>query len=102
MLDVWIVVEPIPGRKKANDKTALVRLPSAPNAPRHFELQGAAFQRAKAASALSAAESSARTAASSSTSKRSRKAAAVEGEQIRPSAQAACARTSGSESESAE
>ncbi|HEU4629136.1 MAG TPA: recombinase family protein [Gemmatimonadaceae bacterium] len=100
VLDVLIVVEPIPGMKRANHKTALVRLRSAPNAPRHFELEGAR-QRSVAASDTSAAARSSRTAASGSTSRRSRRAAAAATEPSRPSAQAACDRTSGSSSDSA-
>lgn len=96
VVDVLIVVEPIPGMRRANRKTALVRLRSAPNAPRHFELEtGQGTTKVS-----SAAASSARTTTSSSASKRARRAAAAAGEPILPSAQAECARTSGSGSDS--
>lgn len=102
VLDVLIVVEPILGMKRANHKTALVRLRSAPNAPRHFELSTGRAQRpVGAGAASSAAESAARTTSSGSSSKRSRRAAAEAGPPSRPSAQAACDRTSGSSSDSA-
>ncbi len=38
VLDVQIVVEPIEGMKKANEKTAIVTLRSDPNASRYFGL----------------------------------------------------------------
>lgn len=101
VLDVLIVVEPIPGMKRANRKTALVRLRSAPDAPRHFELATGNAQRADRTKASSAEPSSARTPASDSASTRSRRAAAAAAPPTRPSAQAACDRTSGSSSESA-
>ena len=99
VLDLMIVTEPIPGMKRANRKTALVRLRNAPNAPRHFELASGS-QLVRDAS-RSPESSSSRTAGSSSESKRSRKAAAAAGEPILPSAQAEWERTSGSASESA-
>ena len=93
VVDVLIVVEPIPGMRRANRKTALVRLRSAPNAPRHFELE--------TGQGTTKASSSARTATSPSSSKRARRAAAAAGEPILPKAHAECARTSGSGSDSA-
>jgi DNA invertase Pin-like site-specific DNA recombinase len=99
VLDVLIVVEPFPGMKRANRKTALVRLRTAPDTPHYFDLGGAVGQGTPRAS--SAARSSSKTAASGSTAKRSRSAAAAAGEASRPSAQAACARTSGSGSKRA-
>jgi hypothetical protein len=36
VLDVLIAVEPTPGMKKANEKTVIVTLRSAPDAPRYF------------------------------------------------------------------
>jgi hypothetical protein len=38
ILDVLIVVEPIPGMKRANHETALVTPRTAPDAPRHFPI----------------------------------------------------------------
>lgn len=101
VLDVLIVVEPIEGMKRANQKTALVRLRTAPNAPLTFELSTGLAQRSSAATASSAAHSADRTRSSGSTARRSRSAADAVGPRKRPIAQQACSRTSGSSSESA-
>ena len=102
VLDVVIAVEPIPSKKKANCKTAQVTLRSDPNAPKYLEF---ATQEDKAA------ETSSRTHGSSSTARRRAKPADTDvmssseisdPEAICPSAQAACPRTSGSESSSAD
>jgi hypothetical protein len=84
VLDVLIVVEPIPGMRRANQKTALVRLRSAPNAPRHFESSTGRAQRPVAATASSAEPNSARTPSSGSTSRRSRRAATAAGPPAAP------------------
>ena len=66
VLDVLVVVEPIPGMKRANYKTAIVTLRTAPDTPLHFDISGALAQRvaAGASKVASAAPSSARTAGS--------------------------------------
>ena len=94
--DIWIVVEPIPGKRRANKKTAIVSLRTAPNAPVHFKLDGA--QRSNTAMAASSSRS---TEASDSEAARARKESSASGVPILPSAQAACPRTSGSGSASA-
>lgn len=100
VLDVWIAVEPIPGKKRANNKTAIVTLQTTPTNLRHFPI-GRQHD--------SASEISSRTQSSSSTKKRRRSSSATRvadasghslEETIRPSAQAACPRTSGSSSSS--
>jgi hypothetical protein len=97
LLDYWvlsvaIVVEPIPGKKRANKKTAVVNLRSAPEVPLYFTF---------AEPALRASSSSSRTQGSSSTSSRPASACVAPAETILPSAQAECPRTSGSSSHSA-
>jgi hypothetical protein len=101
VLDVMIVVEPIPGMKRANNKSAIITLRSAPDAPKHLSV-GRHLE--------SASESSSRTHSSSSMSSREVSTAPISeitfgGEPsldaICPSAQAECPRTSGSSSESA-
>ena len=102
--DVVIVVEPIPKMKKANYKTAIVTLQSAPGMPLHFDISGVMAQRVSggaASSAARAARTSSRTAGSSSAAKRSRRATPAGEPPTRPSAHAACDRTSGSSSASA-
>ena len=96
VLDVLVVVEPIPGKRRANQKTALVYLRNAPNTPLQFDL--GADQPSKCASD---ARMASRTDSSASSSKRSRKRAAATQPPTPPSAQAACARASGSSSSSA-
>ena len=101
VLGVLVVVEPIPGMKRANHKSAVVTLRSDPHAPKHF-LVGS--------QPVSASESSSRTQASSSKKRRDTKSApmseATSGgdpspDAILPSAQAACPRISGSSSANA-
>jgi hypothetical protein len=94
--DVLIVVEPIAGKKRANRKTAVVTLCTAPNAPRHFALGG--DQPPRAASAVRTASA---TEVSASATSRARSGATVAGEPILPNAHAACSRTSGSSCSSA-
>jgi hypothetical protein len=98
LLDYWvynvqIVVEPIPGMKRANQKYAVVTLRSAPNDPRFFALDG---QGARAAA------SSALTASSDSTDALDTNASLASAEPTRRSAQAACTRTNASGSKSAD
>src|SRR5207244_2811229 len=85
VLDMLIVVEPIPGMKRANHKTALVRLRSAPNAPLRFELGSGSAQRSREARSSRAEPSSARTSSLGSASSRARRAAAETGTPRRPS-----------------
>lgn len=92
VLDVLISVEPIEGRKRANQKTAIVTLRSAPDAPRYFT-----FDRSRS----SAASTSATTDDSRSVANEASSAATAPDEPISPNAQAACPRTNGSGSESA-
>jgi hypothetical protein len=61
VIDVLIVVEPVPGKRKANHRIRVVTLRTAPNAPVHFELGGV-----QPPSPESAARGSASTAASDS------------------------------------
>jgi len=91
VLGVLIVVEPIPGMKRANRKWAIVTLRSAPDAPRHFALGD---------NGSSASSISSRTQGSSSTSSRPRNACVEPSDAILPSAQAACPRITDSESQS--
>ena len=93
VLDVLISVEPIEGRKRANQKTAIVTLRSAPDAPRYFT-----FERSRS----SATSTSSSTNGSRSLGAEASSAADASGEPISPSAHAACPRTNGSGSESAE
>lgn len=92
VLDVLIAVDPIPGMKKANEKTAIVTLRSAPDAPRHFTI----------GEASSARPSSSGTNGSASDEKAPAKAALASDASTLPSAQAACARTNGAGSDSAD
>lgn len=106
VLDVVVVVEPIPGMRRANHKTAIITLRTAPDAPLHFDISGPPAQRvtaraSEASRAANAVPSCSITAGSSSRAKRPRRAAPAAGPPTRPSAQAACARTSGSSSASA-
>lgn len=94
---VWIVTERIPGKRRANHKTAVVVLRTSPTEPHHFALRDSDL-----AAADVAAESSARTPGSSSTATRSRSASSAAGVAILPSAQAACPLTIGSSSDSAQ
>ncbi|ODT04187.1 MAG: hypothetical protein ABS52_05920 [Gemmatimonadetes bacterium SCN 70-22] len=94
--DVLIVVEPVPGMKRANHKTAVVTLRTAPNAPAYFELGGS-----QPPSRETAAFSSSSTQASDSAEARARSGSSASAEPIAPNAHAACPRTSGSSSESA-
>jgi hypothetical protein len=90
--DVLIAVDTIPGMKKANEKTAIVTLRSAPDAPRYFTISDAS----------SARSSSSRVNGSASEATARSNASLASAESTRPSAQAACARTNGSVSDSAE
>ena len=98
LLDAWIdgllvVVEPVLGMPRANFKTAIVDLSTAPGLPKHFELQtGRGTLRS---SAPTIAE---RTAPSSSRGARS--AANATDVPMAPSAHATCERTSDSSSSS--
>lgn len=75
VLEVLMVVEPIPGMKRANVKTALVWLRSDPEIPRRLELG----QRCASADLTSA-----RTEASVSDAEAARSASSAPGEPIRP------------------
>jgi hypothetical protein len=92
VLDVLIAVEPTPGMKKANEKTAIVTLRTAPDAPRYFTIGDPS----------SARPTSSRTHGSASDRDARSKACLASDESTRPRAQAACARTNGSGSESAD
>jgi hypothetical protein len=46
--DVLVVVEPIPGMRRANHETAVITLPTAPDAPQHFDISGPLAQRVSA------------------------------------------------------
>jgi hypothetical protein len=87
LLDLLIVVQPVPGKKRLNVKSALARLASIPGSPRHVQL---------GSSGSSARRTSSRTKASSSAAKLSMSAAEASGEPTLPSAHATCALTSGS------
>ena len=91
VLDILIVVEPIPGKKRANEKSAIVTLATAPDTPRYFEL----------GPPCSARSNSSRTDSSTSSTKASSKATKASGDAMRPSAHAECPRTSGLGSDSA-
>jgi hypothetical protein len=93
--DVLIVVQRVPGKKRANQKTAIVTLRAAPNAPKYFALGGQPGSRSKA---LATAPS---TDGLDSIDHLARSASIAPGEPISPNAQAACSRTSGSSSDSA-
>ena len=86
-----IAVDPIPGMKKANAKTAIVTLRSAPDAPRYFTIGDTS----------SARPTSSRTDGSASDRDARSNASLASDESTLPSAQAACARTSGSGSDRA-
>lgn len=101
VLDVWIVVDPIPGLKRANQKTAVVTLAAAPNLVKPLPVG----RQLESASVISS-----RTQGSSSLTSRRRRLEPIEAitsagqsipEAILPSAQAACPRTSASGSSSA-
>jgi hypothetical protein len=92
VLDVWIAAERIPGKRRANHKTGIVTLRTAPTMPQAFAL---------GRQLSTADEISARTDASVSEARLARSAASASSEPMRPSAQAACSRTSGEESASA-
>lgn len=94
--DVTLVVEPVPGMKRANNKTALVALRTNPHAPRSVGLASG-----YAGNVAMAARSSDKTHSSRSMSARSRSGASPSGEPILPSAQAAWPLISGSSSDSA-
>lgn len=96
VLDVLIVVKPVPGKRRANRKVALVTLRTAPNAPLDFDLG-----LVQPSDAPRAPRNSRRTSDSVSTAARARSASSAAGEPIRPSAHATCARTSGSGSSKA-
>lgn len=98
LLDYWvyhveIVVEPIPGMKRANEKSAVVVLRTAPYDPKFFALNG---------QGPSAAAISDLTDSSDSADNLDDNAPLASVEPTRPSAQAACPRTNGSGSESAD
>jgi hypothetical protein len=99
ILDYWvyaiyIAVEPVPGMKRANQKTAVVVLRTDPFAPLHFELPAAdRVRRSKAA------RSAASTSASVSMANRASRALSADASPERPSDSAACDRTSGSASD---
>ncbi len=89
------MVEPIEGMKRANNKSALVTLRSAPDAPKYFSV---------GRQLPSASESSSRTHSSPSTKSRPTSTSPISDttpggvsapEAILPSAHAACPRTSG-------
>lgn len=97
LLDYWvyhveIVVEPEPGKVRPSRRYAIVTLRTAPKDPRFFALNG---------QEASASVSSDLTDASDSTASLDETAALASAEPILPSAHAACARTSGSGSDSA-
>lgn len=97
LLDYWvynvqIVVEPIPGMKRANEKFAVVTLRSAPNDPLFFAIGD---------QSPSAATNSDLTESSDSDDNLDASASNASSVPILPSAQAACPRTNDSESESA-
>lgn len=93
VLDLLVFVERIPGKRRANIKTAEVTLRTSPHVPRDFEISSGASSAARRADSISA-----RTDSSGSTAKRSRSAAMPASEPIRPTAQAAWPRTRGSSS----
>ncbi len=92
--DVTLVVEPVPGMKRANYKTALVALRTNPHAARPIRLSGG-----YAGKVAMAARNSDETHSSSSIATRSRSGASPSREPILPSAQAAWPLTSGSSSD---
>jgi hypothetical protein len=89
--ELHIVVEPIRGKRRANNKTAVVWLRNVPG-PQYFPI-GRQLPIAE--------EISSETQGSDSSSARSASASAACGEPTSPNAQAACPRTSADESESA-
>nr|WP_230981081.1 hypothetical protein [Gemmatimonas groenlandica] len=97
VLDVLIVVRPVANMPRANHKAALVTLRTAPKAPYLLSL-GEDLTEIESA----AADSSARTSESASDNSAMWIAANAADVAIRPRAQAACPRTNGSSSESAE
>jgi hypothetical protein len=102
--DVLIVVEPVPGMKRANRKTAVVTLRTAPGAPKHFELDGSEVEQhtSRQTSRRARAERrAASTRGSLSSRAHNSSGSTTASAPICPSAQAACARTSGSTSDKA-
>ena len=95
-LDVIVVVERIPEKRRANFKTAVVTLRTAPHAPRYFEIESGSSSRARRADDISS-----RTSGSGSSTNRSRSAVAASEDPSRPSAHAAWPRTSDDSSRSA-
>jgi DNA invertase Pin-like site-specific DNA recombinase len=93
VLDLLVAVEPVPGKRRANIKTAVVTLRTSPHVPQDFEIPSGARLIAPRADSISA-----RTTSSDSTANRSRRAAAPASEPIRPIAQAAWPRTRDSSS----
>ena len=91
--DVLIVVEPIAGMKRANTKTAIVTLRTDPHAPKYFTIGGQSSSVRPISSSTNGSDSSAN---------REESASSPAGESTRPSAQAACPRTMGVASESAD
>jgi DNA invertase Pin-like site-specific DNA recombinase len=96
VLDILVVVERMPEKRRANFKTAIVTLRTAPHAPRYFEIESEASTIARRADAISS-----RTSASGSSSKHARSADSVSDVPRRPSAQAEWPRTTGDSSRSA-
>jgi DNA invertase Pin-like site-specific DNA recombinase len=90
--DVQIIVEPVPGKLRANTKSAAVVLRTAPNDPKFFALDR---------QAAVAANNSSSTHASVSTDACADNADLASAEPTLPRAQAACARTNGSGSDNA-
>lgn len=95
VVHVMIVVQRIPGKRRANRKTAIVTLRTSPHTPKYFELDGQVPASASAEAISDCTEGS------SSTDALARSAASASGDAILPSAQAACSRTSESSSASA-
>lgn len=93
---VLIAIEPIPGMKRANRKFGIIYLESAPGVP-----EAVLFGEEAPSASSNASEISSRTHSSSSASSFDHSASRACGPPMRPSAQAACPRTSGSSSSSA-
>lgn len=85
LLDLLIVVEPVPGKKRLNSKSALARLASVPGSPRYFRF-GERESRARSISSRTGPVS---------TGSLSRSNDSASADPICPSAHAACALTSG-------
>ena len=97
VLDVVLVVRPLAGMNRANHKAALVTLRTTPKSPYLLLLGGD-----RATIDVTAEESSSSTHSSASLETRASNAGISDTVPSRPSAQAACPRTSGSSSDSAE